>query len=307
MAPETRQRALEKLSTYDAQVGAPHRFADDGRLVLRREAFWANVAAARRRGVEEDRRRVGKPTDRDVWQLPASSSFAYIDPQLNQIVLPAGFLLAIGFRPDADDPELYGGIGVGIAHDLTHALDAGGADCDPRAPARGGRCQRAIPGARRLRRGRIPTFQVEPGLHLDGKRVRGRRPSGDLHRRSAAGAPGAGQGGGEHRCRPIPAWARPPTNAFHRWAGSRAGGASETGAGSPRAIPPPGRFRVLGTLVHLPSSSRAFACKPGAKRMVRRPEALSVMSVRAAAALRRAPGQRRDASGARVTEPAIVK
>src|SRR5262249_59722637 len=97
----------------------------------------ASAAAGGGRGAGEDRRRVGKPPGRDVWQLPASSSDAYIGPRLNQIVLPAGFLLTLGFRPDIEDPELYGGIGVGIAHDLTHALDAGGADFDARGrPAR---------------------------------------------------------------------------------------------------------------------------------------------------------------------------
>src|SRR5262249_35653236 len=103
MAPETRKRALDKLATYDSQGAAPHRWQSSAFLAdrIQRDGFWANVAAARRFNVDEDRRRVGKPTDRNVWQLPASSSAAYIDPQLNQIVLPAGFLLTISFRPDA--------------------------------------------------------------------------------------------------------------------------------------------------------------------------------------------------------------
>ena len=275
MAPETRQRALEKLSTYDAQVGSPHRFADDGGLALRREAFWANVAAARRRGVDEDRRRVGKPTDRDVWQLPASSSFAYIDPQLNQIVLPAGFLMTLGYRPDLDDPELYGGIGVGIAHDLTHALDAGGADFDPQGrPARwwsdADRAQFRTRAA--CVEDAYAAFEVEPGLHLDGKRVES-EAIGDLggvrlaHRALARAV----------AAHPVPAdpgvGATADQRFFIAWARSRAEAMRpETERELARSDPhPPGRFRVLGTLVHLPEFQQAFACKPGA-RMVRPPE-----------------------------------
>src|SRR5262249_41892463 len=96
------------------------------------------------------------------------------DAQQNQIVLPAGFLLTIGFRPEADDAELYGAIGAGIAHDLTHALDAGGADFDAEG--------RPVPWWSDADRTRFQTraacvrdqyagFEVEPGLHLDGKRV----------------------------------------------------------------------------------------------------------------------------------------
>jgi len=275
MAPETRKRALDKVAKYDAQVAAPHRWRDDAGLALRSDAFWANVEAARRFNVVEDRRRVGKPTDRDAWQLPASSSGAYIDPQLNQIVLPAGFLLTIGFRPDADDPELYGGIGAGIAHDLTHALDAGGADYDA-----DGRLARWWSDADRARfqaraacvDDTYAAFEVEPGLHLDGKRVES-EAIGDLggvrlaYRAlarvlAARPVPAAGGGGPTAEQRFFVAWAQSRAEALR----------PETERQLVRTDPhPPGRFRVLGTLVNLPEFQEAFACTPGAK-MVRPPE-----------------------------------
>jgi len=266
MSPETRRRALEKLSAYDAQVGAPHRWKKAAGLAFRRDSFWRNVAAARRLVVEEDRRRVGRSTDRDVWQLPASSSSAYIDAQLNQIVLPAGFLLAIGFRPDAEDPELYGGIGVGIAHDLTHALDEGGAQFDGEG--------RPVPWWTDTDRSQFQAraacvadayagFEVEPGLRLDGQRV-AREAIGDLggvrlaYRALAA------------RAVPVRDGATAEQRFFLAWARSRAEASRpererELAKSDPH---PPGRFRVFGTLVNLPEFQRAFACQPGSK-MVR--------------------------------------
>jgi putative endopeptidase len=269
MAPDTRRRALDKLAAYDAQVGAPHRWDDHAALAgaIRRDAFWANVAAARRVAVAADRRRVGRPTDRDVWLLPASSSSAYIDAQLNQIVLPAGFLLTLGYRSDMEDPELYGGIGVGIAHDVTHALDAGGADYDER-----GRPARWWSDADRARfeaqaaciDEEYSAFEVEPGLRLDGKRVES-EAIGDLGGvRLAHRALEKALGGGSA--------ARPgsgPTaqqRFFLAWARSRAEAMTpETERQLARSDPhAPGRFRVLGTLAHAPEFPRAFGCAAGA-------------------------------------------
>lgn len=279
MAPETRKRALDKLAAYDAQVAAPHRWNDYAGLAghVNRDGFWSNVAAARGSNVDEDRRRVGKPTDRSVWRLPASSSGAYIDAQLNQLVLPAGFLLTIGFRPDADDPELYGGIGVGIAHDLTHALDAGGADFDAH-----GRPARWWSDADRTRfqeraacvDDEYAAFEVEPGVHLDGKRVES-EAIGDLGgvrlayralAKALAGRPQAlpaARGGG----------VTAEQQFFIAWAEARAETLRpETERQLAKSDPhPPGRFRVLGTLANLPEFQQAFACKPGSK-MVRPPE-----------------------------------
>jgi len=276
MAPETRRSALAKLATYDAQVAAPHRWADYASLAdeISRDRFWESVAAARRFGVAADRRRVGKPTDRDVWLLPASSSGAYIDAQLNQIVLPAGFLLAVGYRSDSDDAELYGGVGAGIAHDVTHALDAGGADFDAQGkPARwwtdadranfdaGAACVAGEYGA----------FEVEPGLRLDGKRVQS-EAIGDLGGVRLA-----------YRALEKIRAARPETNPvgatarqrfFLAWARSRAEAVRpETERRLARTDPhAPGRFRVNGTLANLPEFQEAFRCPTGS-RMLRAADA----------------------------------
>ena len=65
MRPETRKTALEKLEQFDAQVGYPDRWKDYAGVEVRRDAFWANVAAGRRFNVDENRRGIGKPTERD--------------------------------------------------------------------------------------------------------------------------------------------------------------------------------------------------------------------------------------------------
>jgi putative endopeptidase len=136
MTPETKEKALEKLASYRPQAGYPDRWRDYSGVTIRRETFWANVAAARRFSVEDNRSQIGKPSDPGLWQLPPSSSGAYLDLQLNTIVLPAGFLQEPAFSLDRSDAANYGGIGAGVAHDMTHAIDAGGAELDPQGRPR---------------------------------------------------------------------------------------------------------------------------------------------------------------------------
>ena len=70
------------------------------------------------------------PPSEILWQLPPSSPDAYIDLQLNQMVLPAGFLQPPAFGLEQSDAANYGAIGTSIAHDLTHGIDAGGSELD---------------------------------------------------------------------------------------------------------------------------------------------------------------------------------
>lgn len=273
MAPVTRKKALEKLATYDVQIGFPHRWKNLSGLAVRRDTLWANVAAARRFNVTEDRRRIGKPADRDLWQLPASSPDAYLDLQLNQIVLPVGFLEARGFRLDASDAVTYGAVGVGLAHDMTHAIDAGGSELDglgrPRPwwtetdrsefQQRAGCIVEQFDG-----------YQVEPGLHLQGKLVSSEAIA-DL-----AGVSLAYRALQES----IAAHAVPTRDGFSAaqqffiaWAQSRGESARpeterKLAKGDPHPLP---RFQVTGTLSNSPEFQRAFSCKPGAA-MVRPPE-----------------------------------
>ena len=174
MAPETRARALALVAAYNPQVGYPDHWKDYSGLTIRRDDFWGNVAGARRLAVRESRGRAGKPTDRDLWTLNASSSDAYILPELDQMVLPAGFLQPPAFDLSATDAVNYGAIGTGVAHDMTHAVDATGALVDIH-----GRHERWWTDADQQRFDaraqcvvdQYQSYFIEPGLHEDGKRV----------------------------------------------------------------------------------------------------------------------------------------
>ena len=55
---------------------------------------------------------------------------AYYDPQMNEIVFPAGILQPPFFDPQADAALNYGGIGAVIGHEMTHGFDDQGRKYD---------------------------------------------------------------------------------------------------------------------------------------------------------------------------------
>ena len=273
MRPKTRKTALEKLEDYDAQVGYPDRWKDYGGVEVRRDALWANVAAGRRFNVDADRKRIGKPTERDLWQLPPSSPGAYIDVQLNQMVLPAGFLQPPAFGLSQSDAENYGAIGASIGHDLTHAIDAGGSELDLHGRPRPWWTEadrQEFQSRGRCVSEQFESYSIEPGVHHKGSLVLS-EAIGDLagvrlafvaFRQSLA----------KH---PVPTHVGlTPEQRFFIAFGQMRGDAMRLEAQrqllatDPHPAP---RFRVVGTLSNLPEFQRAFSCPAGAE-MVRPPE-----------------------------------
>jgi endothelin-converting enzyme/putative endopeptidase len=273
MAPATRQEALAKLAAYDVKVGYPEAWADTSSLVIRRDAFWANVAAARKFGVETDRKRVGSRVARDMWALPASSPDAYIDVQLNLMALPAGFLQAPAFDLAATDAANYGAIGIGVAHDLTHAIDLLGADFDATGQPRNWWTEADRDAFQKVGQCSVDQYDgyfIEPGVHLEGRRVLG-EAVGDLAGVRLAYL--ALERSMQSHPVPVVDGFSPEQQFFLAWGQYR--GAAESidlqrqmVKGDPH---PTSKYRVIGPLSNSPEFQQAFACKAGSA-MVRPPE-----------------------------------
>jgi predicted metalloendopeptidase len=132
MGPATRTAATAKLDALAVKIGYPDRWRDDSALRVDRTSYARNVLAAR---VFESRRnlaRLGRPVDRDEWEMPPTTVNAYYNPLHNEIVFPAGILQPPFFDPEADDPVNYGAIGMVIGHELTHGFDDQGRQYDAR-------------------------------------------------------------------------------------------------------------------------------------------------------------------------------
>jgi putative endopeptidase len=130
MGEQTKQRALEKLHGIVNKIGYPDKWRDYSSIKIAREDYFGN---AERATVFESRRelnKIGKPVDRNEWQMTPPTVNAYYDPQMNDINFPAGVLQPPLFDPKMDDAPNYGNTGATIGHELTHGFDDQGRQFD---------------------------------------------------------------------------------------------------------------------------------------------------------------------------------
>ena len=130
MSPETRQQALAKLAKFNVKVGYPSRWIDYSALAIDRDDLVGNVMRARRFEDARQIAKLGKPLDREEWQMTPQTVNAYYDASMNEIVFPAAYLQPPNFIPEADDAANYGSIGATIGHEISHGFDDEGSQYD---------------------------------------------------------------------------------------------------------------------------------------------------------------------------------
>jgi len=76
--------------------------------------------------------KLGKPVDRDEWDMSPQTYNAYYNPSNNEIVLPAGIFTVPGYMDDElDDALVYGYAAAStIGHEITHGFDDQGRKFD---------------------------------------------------------------------------------------------------------------------------------------------------------------------------------
>ena len=132
MSEATRQKAIEKLAAFRPKIGYPDVWRDYSSLTIDRGPFVLNVQRAEEFEFRRQLKKVGRPVDREDWQMTPPEVNAYYDAQLNEIVFPAGILQPPFFDPKADDAINYGAMGGVIGHELTHGFDDEGRKFDAR-------------------------------------------------------------------------------------------------------------------------------------------------------------------------------
>jgi putative endopeptidase len=172
MTDATRAKALAKFARFTQKIGFPATFRDYSAVEISRDDLLGNV---RRAEIFESHReivRVGKPVDRTEWDMTPETVNAYFNPEMNEIVFPAGILQPPFFDVTMDDAVNYGGIGVVIGHEMTHGYDDEGRKYDADgnlndwwtvddAKQFDDRAQRVVD--------EYNNFEALPGMHVNGK------------------------------------------------------------------------------------------------------------------------------------------
>ena len=263
MTPETKKKALEKLSTFHVKVGYPDKWKDYSSVMITRSSYFNDVLATSQFQVADDRARIGKPLDRGLWGMTPPTSNAYYSPKYNEIVFPAGILQPPAFSLKATDAVNYGAIGVVIGHEVSHGFDDQGAQFD----AQGRLANWWTPDDLKKFQAKgqcvvdqFDGYYIEPSIHHQGKLVLG-ESIGDLAVLKIAYL--AFQKAQQTRPAPTIGGFTPDQQFFIAWGQFRG---DETRPETQRLMVqgdphPVAKFRVIGPLSNFPPFAEAFSCK----------------------------------------------
>ncbi|MCW4590259.1 M13 family metallopeptidase [Gluconacetobacter entanii] len=176
MGKATRKAAIRKLDSSAIQIGYPNKWRDYTGLVVHSGDAYGNSA----RGVGFEwsywLAHLGKPVDRDEWDMTPQTVNAYNNPVFNEVVFPAAILQPPFFNPSADMAINYGAIGGVIGHEMTHSFDDEGRKFDEKGQLRDWWTKKDEERFNQLSArfgAQYDAFEVLPGVHLNGKLTMG--------------------------------------------------------------------------------------------------------------------------------------
>jgi endothelin-converting enzyme/putative endopeptidase len=269
MDDATRAKAFEKLHAIMNKIGYPDQWRNYDKLEVDRDSFLNSMWRASVFESQRDLSKIGKPVDRNEWEMTPPTVNAYYEPSLNEMVFPAGILQTPFYSRSASTPVNYGAIGMVMGHELTHGFDDEGRQFD----AKGNLTDWWSPSvsAEFDKRAQCVVDQYNGytvyDQHLNGKLTLGENIA-DLGGMKLAHAAYVAQ---RKEKAPLKVGKFTDEQLFYlgyaqAWCGKRREATARMRVTTDPHSPP--EFRVNGPLSNLPEFATAFQCKPGAK-MVR--------------------------------------
>ena len=131
MGDETKEQALQKLSTFEPRIGYPDQWKDFSSLEIIKDDPVGNDLRVREFYFKRALARLNEPTNKIEWRFntPQTVNATY-NAAFNQITFPAGILQPPFFDPAADPAVNYGAIGAVIGHEIGHGFDDQGSKSD---------------------------------------------------------------------------------------------------------------------------------------------------------------------------------
>uniref|UniRef100_A0A672M9N3 endothelin-converting enzyme 1 n=1 Tax=Sinocyclocheilus grahami TaxID=75366 RepID=A0A672M9N3_SINGR len=137
MDEQTRQAAKDKADAIYDMIGFPDFILDSKELddvydgyEVTEDNFFQNMINFYNFSARVMADQLRKPPNRDQWSMTPPTVNAYYMPTKNGIVFPAGILQAPFYTQDHPKALNFGGIGVVMGHELTHAFDDQGREYD---------------------------------------------------------------------------------------------------------------------------------------------------------------------------------
>ncbi len=265
MSPETKQKALAKLEAIKNKIGYPDHWRNYSSVVIKRDDALGNSARADRFEFQRELNKIGKPVDRNEWEMTPPTVNAYYDPLMNDINFPAGILQPPFFENDMDDAVNYGGIGMVIGHELTHGFDDEGSQFDANGNLKNWwtpQDKKEFDQREACIAKEYSSFSVAPGVNVNGELTLGENTADNGGARvSLMALENALQGKG----RPEIGGFTPEQRFFlafgQIWCANERPEAKRLQVQTDPHSPP--EFRVNGVVRNMPEFQKAFSCKAG--------------------------------------------
>ena len=135
LSEETKEKAIEKLRCMEVQSVYPDRFTDYESLEFTGDSLYECLEQAMIFLNKNDASHTDQNIDKGVWDLwnddvdPLMTNAWYV-PKRNTMYILAGIVEDPIYNEDMSDEEFYGSLGQVIGHEISHAFDTTGAECD---------------------------------------------------------------------------------------------------------------------------------------------------------------------------------
>ena len=277
MDAPTRLAARAKLDKMAYLVGFPDTWRHYDFEVSRTD-YAANVRAATHWEHARQLAKIGKPVDRNDWQMTPPTVNAYYDSNLNELALPAGQLQAPFFGATFHPAVNFGSTGGGtIGHEMTHGFDDEGSQFDGDGNLHdwwSATTKQKFQAATQCVVDQYAAYEAVPGVKLDGKLTAGENIADNggvklaylAYQRWKAAQPASVRAQLEAPIAELPGAGPIDARLYYlaygqSWCDKATPEALETMAHSNPHSPP--RWRINGVIVNQPEFGAAFGCKAG--------------------------------------------
>lgn len=128
----TKEKAILKLSKIEIKMGYPDKCGKlYDKLVFDEDcSLYAAVSALSKIKTLDSFSKLSEKVDRTEWVMPGHMVNACYNPFTNDITFPAAILQPPFYSISQTRSQNLGGIGAVIGHEISHAFDNNGAQCD---------------------------------------------------------------------------------------------------------------------------------------------------------------------------------
>ncbi|MDE6893862.1 MAG: M13 family peptidase [Malacoplasma sp.] len=132
LSQETKEKAILKLNKMKIKIGYPDNLSEVYKWIKfnPKDNLYEIIKSIGISKRNYENSLLYKPVDTSLWMMPGHLVNACYNPTVNDITFPAAILQAPFYSLNQSKSENFGGIGTVIGHEISHAFDNNGAQCD---------------------------------------------------------------------------------------------------------------------------------------------------------------------------------